>query len=394
MTRAGARSGLDAEALASLGSMEGLAELPSVETAPPKAGPPPAPVWRGYLLGLLVAAAAYAVHYLPFAPFQIVSESGTRRPISAAILAILLGVVVRNAVRVDAATLEGCKAVVKRVIPVTIVLTGAGLNLALIANVGLRAFLITLLCLAISVAAAYYLGRALKLWPRTAVLIGAGTAVCGNSAIVAVAPLIEANDEDVMLSMGTVNLLGLILMFLFPLAGGLLQLDDRAYGVWTGTSIHAVPQVVTAGFAYSREAGTIATLVKLVRVAMLAPFTFVLALFYARRKKTVKVHYARLVPPFIWGFVGAALLNTLGLIPALEFKLTPVLWGAGRNFQLSTPSLLAEAGSLLLTLAMAAMGLEVNLRYLARVGGAALLAGAGAALALCGASLALIRLLL
>ena len=118
----------------------------------------------------------------------------------------------------------------------------------------------------------------LKLWKRTALLIGAGTAICGNSAIVAVAPLIDATDEDLMLSMSTINLLGLPLMFLFPLAGAMLGLGDQAYGVWAGTSIHAVPQVVAAAFAFSPGAGSIATLVKLVRVALLAPFTFVLAI--------------------------------------------------------------------------------------------------------------------
>ena len=89
-----------------------------------------------------------------------------------------------------------------------------------------------------------------------------------------------------MLSMSTINLLGLPLMFLFPLAGAMLGLSDQAYGVWAGTSIHAVPQVVAAAFAFSPGAGSIATLVKLVRVALLAPFTFVLAIAYARRKRT------------------------------------------------------------------------------------------------------------
>ncbi len=153
--------------------------------------------------------------------------------------------------------------------------------------------------------AAYWFGRMLKLWKRTALLIGAGTAICGNSAIVAVAPLIDATDEDLMLSMSTINLLGLPLMFLFPLAGAMLGLGDQAYGVWAGTSIHAVPQVVAAAFAFSPGAGSIATLVKLVRVALLAPFTFVLAIVYARRKRTSGVPGAILAagPAILLGFL-------------------------------------------------------------------------------------------
>ena len=103
------------------------------------------------------------------------------------------------------------------------------------------------------------------------------------------------------------------------------------------------------------------------------------------------MRYSRLVPPFFWGFVAAALMKTLGLIPALEFH---PAWRTSRSFSVSTEGALVEAGSLLLTLAMAAMGLEVDVHFLARVGGRALLTGIASCLALCAASLALIRLLL
>jgi uncharacterized integral membrane protein (TIGR00698 family) len=385
---------LDAEALASLGSMEGL-DVPIVVTraVPGKSKPARPSVWPGYVAAILIAGAAYLVHYLPFAPFRIAGELGVRRPVSPAIIAILLGAAARNVLRLPHAILEGCKGIVRKVIPITIVLTGFSLNLTSIEKVGARALLIILACIGVATGSAYWMGRMLKLWKRTALLIGAGTAICGNSAIVAVAPLIDATDEDLMLSMSTINLLGLPLMFLFPLAGAMLGLGDQAYGVWAGTSIHAVPQVVAAAFAFSPGAGSIATLVKLVRVALLAPFTFVLAIAYARRKRTggVQVRYSRLVPPFFWGFLAAALMNTLGLIPALEFH--PV-WRASGTFSFSTAGALVDAGSLLLTLAMAAMGLEVDVHFLARVGGRALLTGVVSCLALCAASLVLIRLFL
>lgn len=385
---------LDAEALASLGSMEGL-DLPIVVTsaAPRKAKPARPSIWPGYAAALLIVAAAYLVHYLPFAPFRVAGEFGVRHPVSPAIIAILLGALARNSLRLPHAILEGSKGIVRRVIPATIVLTGFSLNLTSIEKVGAPALAIILVSICVATGSAYWFGRSIKLWKRTALLIGAGTAICGNSAIVAVAPLIDATDQDLMLSMSTINLLGLPLMFLFPLAGAMLGLGDQAYGVWAGTSIHAVPQVVAAAFAYSPGAGSIATLVKLVRVALLAPFTFVLAIAYARRKRTggVRVSYSRLVPPFFWGFLAAALMNTLGLIPALEFH--PV-WQASSSFSVSTASVLADMGSFLLTLAMAAMGLEVDVHFLARVGGRALLTGVVSCLALCAASLILIRLLL
>jgi len=293
------------EALLSLDSMEGLHELPRVAAKPKSAAHPG---WiRGYGLAVLVAALSYAIHYLPFPPFQV----GNRYPVSAAIIAILGGVVVRNVLPLPAASVDAAKGLARRLIPLTIVLTGAGLNLTRVASVGSTALIITLICIATSMAVSIWLARVFGVFHRTGLLIGAGTAICGTSAIVAVAPLIEAEDQDVMLSIGTVNILGLLLMFALPAVGGLMHLRDEAFGVWAGTSIHAVPQVVAAGFAYSPAAGSLATLVKLVRVTMLAPFLFLLGFFYARRRgPAVAIPYSRLVPPFVSGFLALSLCNT------------------------------------------------------------------------------------
>src|SRR5580658_4803206 len=116
---------LNAEALASLGSMEGL-DVPIVVTHPVSGqGKPVRPsIWPGYAAALLIVAAAYLIHYLPLAPFRITGEFGVRRPISPAIIAILLGAVARNLLRLPHVILEGCKGIVRKVIPLTIVLTG------------------------------------------------------------------------------------------------------------------------------------------------------------------------------------------------------------------------------------------------------------------------------
>ncbi|MGI8743860.1 MAG: YeiH family protein [Bryobacteraceae bacterium] len=360
--------------------MEGIQKLPGAVAPPSKTLS-----WSGTFLAALVAAIAYAIHYLPFPPFRVSTGSAVRYPVSAAIVAIVGGVLVRNLFTLPPAAIESAKKLARRVIPITIVLTGAGLNLVRIASVGSTALVITLLCIGLSMGAAIWFGKLLGVWPRTSLLIGAGTAICGTSAIVAVAPLIEAEDQDLMLSIGTVNILGLGLMFLLPAIGGLLHMKDDAFGVWAGTSIHAVPQVVAAAFAYSAQAGALATLVKLVRVTLLAPFLFVLGFLYARRRgPRMAIHYTRLVPAFVYGFLALSLLNTLSLLPVLQFR-----FGA-------TPlsELLVNLGEMLLTLSMAAMGLEVNVRFLARVGGTAVLTGAAASVILCIVSLLLIRLLL
>jgi uncharacterized integral membrane protein (TIGR00698 family) len=373
------------ETLLSLDSMEGLPARPTLKPATPVTAFKAAPRWWAYFPSVAITAISFAVHRLPFAPFRVMSASGARYPVSAAIIAIVAGVLVRNLLPLPRSVVETAKGQARRIIPITIVLTGAGLNLSRIASIGSTAAIIILSCMAVATAAAVWLGRLLGLRGRTTVLIGAGTAICGTSAIVAVAPLIEAEDQDMMLSIGTINILGLAMMFLLPVAGGFLHLREVAFGVWAGTTIHAVPQAVAAGFAYGSSAGTLATLVKLVRVTLLAPFLFVVGFLHTRRSGSgVAIRYSRLVPNFVYGFFALALCNTLGLFPILQFR-----FGS-----MPLDDLLTNLGELLLTLSMAAMGLEVNVRFLARTGGTALLTGTAASIILCLTSLLLIRLLL
>ena len=368
---------LSEQAVLSLDSMEGLPET-GVIRVKKKADP----LWPGYAIASIVAVAAYVIQYLPVSPFLV----DNRRPISASIIAIVVSVLVRNLYQVPSQAMAGCKHIVRALIPAAIVLTGAGLNLREVAGVGGKALLVTIVCMLLATVTAIGFGRWLGLYRRTAMLIGAGTAICGTSAIVATAPVIEAEDEDVTLAVGTVSLLGLVLMFALPVVGNLLGMSQSAFGVWAGTSIHAVPQVVAAGFTYGPEAGSLATLVKLARVTLLAPFLLVLMLFYGRKKN---VQVAKLIPAFVWGFLILAVMNTISLVPAIEFKPVEWLWG-NQPMRLA----LSEVGNWILTLAMAAIGLEVNLRLLIHVGTRALAAGVGAMIVLCAASWTLIRILL
>jgi len=362
---------LSAEALASLDAMEGL-DAPSVATTrrPASQGG----ILYGYMAAALVAAFAYGLHLF-------------YQPVSAAILAILTGALLRNLLPFPKHLLDGCKGLVRRVIPITIVLTGATLNLTDVAK-GAPYLLVILGAILTGTLAAVYCGRFFSASARTALLVGAGTSICGTSAIVAVAPVIDADDNDLLLSVSTINIFGLLVMLLLPVAGGLLHMSPEKFGVWAGTTVHAVPQAVTTGFAFGATAGALATLVKLVRVTLLAPFVLVMALTAAKRKQGVKLQLGSLLPAFIYGFAALAILNTLGLLPSLTFHAL-----GGRIFQMDLAKFLAEAGTLLLTLSMAAMGLEVNLRFLLRTGGPALGTGLVASLAQCLVTWLLIRLL-
>lgn len=360
------------DALLSLGSMEGV-EIPAPKAKTSKQ------ILPGYVAAALVGAIAYGIHYLPFPPFLVEG----RRPVSASIIAILVALAARNLLTVPAKLMPGCKDIVKRVIPAAIVLTGAGLDLTRVTSIGAGAFGVVVASMAAAAAAAVWIGRALGLSRAASLLIGSGTAVCGTSAIVATAPLIEAEDDDLTLSIGTVSLLGLLLMFLLPVTGGLLNMSQQQFGVWAGTSIHAVPQVVAAGSTYGADAGSLATLVRLARVALLAPFLLILVSLAGRRDGS-SINARKLIPSFIWGFFLLAVLHTLRLTPSL-------LWENGSGvFKLP----FSEVANWLLTLAMAAIGLEVNVRLLIQSGGRAIAAGGVATLVLCALSWWLIRFFL
>jgi uncharacterized integral membrane protein (TIGR00698 family) len=353
-------SRMSAEAFASLDSMEGI-ELPRPRAHPPsRAG-----VWSrlGLLAALCIAAAAWGVHLL----FP---------PVSAAILAIVLGGVIRNSISLPPAMIEDCKGLVKRVIPITIILTGASVNLGEVARAGAPSLAIILTAIVCGCGVAVLAGRMITISRNAAMLVGCGTAICGTSAIIACAPVIGADDDDLLLSVSTINILGLAVMCLLPPLGAALHLSQPAFGIWAGVSVHAVPQAITTGFAYSAQSGTLATLVKLVRVTLLAPFLLVLALVTSR-SSSARLSWSTLLPRFMWGFLVLALCNTLHLFPEMSFR-SPI--GSG-IWSVPFSSILSQLAEALLALSMAAMGLEVNLRFLLRTGLAAMAVGVAASLA-------------
>jgi uncharacterized integral membrane protein (TIGR00698 family) len=364
---------MSADAFASLDSMEGI-ELPR----PPPSAPSRAVIWSrlGLLAALATALVAWGVHLL----FP---------PVSAAILAIVLGGLIRNTISLAPSLVEDCKGLVKRVIPITIVLTGASVNLTQVAHVGAPSLAVILTSIVCGCGVAVLTGRMITISSKAALLVGCGTAICGTSAIIASAPVIGAEDDDLLLSVSTINILGLVVMFALPPLGAAILLSQQAFGIWAGATVHAVPQAITTGFAYSAQSGALATLVKLVRVTLLAPFLVVLALA-ASRNGRARLGWSTLLPRFIWGFLALALCNTLHLFPELTFHLP---FSTGDRFApLST--ILTRVAEALLTLSMAAMGLEANLRFLLRTGLAALVVGVAASLVQILLTLGMIRWLL
>src|SRR2546428_4429299 len=280
------------------------------------------PLW-GVLVAIGLTLAAIWLSERPFVPFTL---AGGRHPIEPVMLAIVLGMVLSNCWALPKTLQPGIKFSVKKVLPLGIVLLGARLNFLDLVKVGAQGLALSVLETGVALALLLALTRLLKLPRKLGVLLGVGTAICGGTAIVATAPVIEAEEKDVVFSVATVTLLGLIAMFTLPVIGHLLDLSSKAFGVWAGLAIHQTPQVVAAGFAYSAEAGRTATIVKLARVCLLAPVVFVIGLVYARQKlkgagvsQQKQINYLHLFPTFVLGFLAMALLKTLGLLPDLTF---------------------------------------------------------------------------
>ena len=209
----------------------------------------------------------------------------------------------------------------------------------------------------------------IKVDQKLGILIALGTAICGGTAIAVAAPVIEADDRDTAFAIATVTLFGMIAVFVFPLIGHAAAMTQLEFGVWAGTAVHATPQVVATGFAYGPEAGDIATIVKLVRVLLLAPLVIGLGIWYARSKRRRQIAHVTkigkwrsLFPPFIAGFLGLALANTLNLLPNFTLHLEDsYLWEA-EDLHVVLAKLVTWVSTFLLTIAMAGVGLGVDLR--------------------------------
>ena len=239
--------------------------------------------------------------------------------------------------------------------------------------VGYRVLFGVVVLIVVIIVATLYLCRFFNVKDEQALLIGVGTAICGTSAIIATAPVVESKEEDIAISIASINLLGALAMIVFPFLGAFLLIDPQVYGEWCGLAIHATPQVIAAGFAHpfdGETAGEIATIVKLTRISLLGPAVFIIGAVYAyqRRKQAAfvgpSVDYAQLVPTFVFVFVGMAFLRTAGMFPEVTFHLTDrFVFGAGdRTVDLAYS--LGEAGKWLITAAIAGVGLVTELRAL------------------------------
>ncbi|HEY5920073.1 MAG TPA: putative sulfate exporter family transporter [Kofleriaceae bacterium] len=356
-------------------------------------------VLYGLLLSLVIAIAAYQIYKAPFPPFSIGDPA--RHPIDAMLIAIVIGMLIRNTIGVPPRFAAGIRYAVITIMPLGIVLMGARLDFYDVVRTSVTALIISVVCVAVALTLTIWLCKRVGIGQKLGILIGVGTAICGGTAIAVAAPVIEADDGDTAFGIATVTLFGMAAVFVLPLLGELIGMTQLEFGVWAGTSVHATPQVVATGFAYGAEAGDIATIVKLVRVLLLAPVVIGLGIWYARSKRKQQIahvtkigNFTTLFPPFILGFVLLALANTLHLLPdfTLHLEQSP-LWEQ-QDLRVVLAKLVTWISTFLLTISMAGVGLGVDVRGLARVGLGALYVGLASSVLLAAFSFALLQAIL
>lgn len=283
--------------------------------------------------------------------------------LSPLILATLLGMVFRNLAGTPRAARPGIAFGLRHVLRAGIVLMGLQLTAQQVIAVGASGVAMIGLTLLATFAFTTWCGGMLGVERGLAQLIAAGSAICGASAVVATNTVTRASDESAAYAVACVTVFGSLSMVLMPLAGGFLDMDPRAFGLWTGASIHEVAQVVAAAYARGQDAGEFGTIAKLTRVMMLAPMVLMLGAAATRRMRQTgdgEGRAAAPVPWFVFGFIAMAALASTGRIPETVMPVT------------------TAATQFLLALALAAMGLETDLRRLAAQGIRPALLGAGA----------------
>ena len=242
--------------------------------------------------------------------------------IGASVIALLLGMLINNFYK-PACLSAGLKFTSKKVLKLAIILLGASLSVNVILSVGKMSLMVMVFTLLTCFGGGYFVGKALGLNWKLSNLISAGTGICGGSAIAAIAPVIDAEDKDIAYAMSATFLFDMAMIILFPIMGRWIGLSDMAYGLWAGTAVNDTSSVVAAGYAFSEGAGDFATMVKLTRTLSIIPTVLVFTFINLRikRKQSIdtnagkKVNVMKLFPWFIVGFIGLAIINSLGFIP-------------------------------------------------------------------------------
>ncbi len=346
--------------------------------------------WVGLHLVLGIATVSRFLHGLIDQP--VLSKS-----ISEILVAVLLGLYIGNAFPLSQEIRAGAKFALQRLLRLGIILLGLRLSLQDVAATGLTALALVVICISAALALAYLAGRLFHVPPKLAALIGVGTAICGNTAIVATAPVLEADEEEMGFAVATITLFGLLAVLFYPLIGQAIGLSERAFGLWAGTAVNDTSQVVAVGAIYSQISLDVATVVKLTRNTLMAPLIILFGMVYTQilnrqmsdsAPRATRVDWNKLVPGFVLGFLALSVARTLGVAAGI----LPQSVSNPGELQNAAAFLktVDEISKFLILMALTGVGLNTNLASLRRLGLKPLLVGTLVAVTLALVSLGLI----
>lgn len=297
-----------------------------------------------------LAVFAYAISF--YLPAEILG--GT-------LIALLLGMLFNPLICRFKIFQSGLHWTTKKVLRAGIILAGITLSFAEVINVGKYALLLMVFTLTTSFGVGYLCKRIFNINWKLASLLSVSTAICGGTAVATLGPTIHAKNRDIAYAISATFLFDLITVIAFPWIGRQLGLGDTGYGLWIGTAVNDTSSVVAAGYAFSDVAGSLATIVKLTRTLFIVPVVLLFSWYYTKKEtnleKTEKVNITAIFPWFILGFLAFVALRSTGIVPQ---KIVSE-WTFLSKF--------------LLSMALAAIGLNTSLKDVADVGFKPMLAG-------------------
>ena len=323
---------------------------------------------RAHISGLLIASlcaiVAYMIHLLPFPPFTIES----RHPVDPLLISLIIGLSYRSCFGLPQGALPGVRWSSKALLAISIALLGAKIDFSVIVKHSQESIWLSVFCVFMALVITEWLGVKLGVKRRLSRLIAIGTAICGGTAIAVTSGTLGANEEEVALSMASVTLFGLLCVVLLPPLGLWLDLSQSQFGLWSGLVVHATPQVMATAYSYGAEAGEIALIVKMTRILLLAPLLLLLNIWRVREERVAHqtldrstlfnpAHIFKVFPPFLLAFLILALCNSMGFI-SQDLSL----------YKIELPTIIMSLSKALMMIAMAAIGLLVELSKLLHIG--------------------------
>ncbi|MEE1186337.1 MAG: putative sulfate exporter family transporter [Acutalibacteraceae bacterium] len=283
--------------------------------------------------------------------------------IGSAVIAMFVGMILNHFLKKTDIFASGLKFTSKKILKFAIILLGLSLNITTILNVGKMSLVVMVFTLLTCFGGGYFIGKALGLNWKLSNLISAGTGICGGSAIAAIAPTIDADDNDIAYAMSATFLFDMAMIILFPIMGRAIGMTDEAFGIWAGTAVNDTSSVVATGYAFSEAAGDFSTMVKLTRTLAIIPTVIVFAFVQLRLKRkealasssnddNLKANFniVKIFPWFILGFLALSIVASIFHIP------TEIVSGT------------KSASKFLMVCALAAIGLNTSFSSMKKAG--------------------------